>query len=175
MNKMNKTDKPDKTDKDRVKGLPELLYRTEATALYGQPASAQAQTLAFEREMAELCDKMILEVMALFDDLEMELDFSEESLDELDLLVDQQWPEPIEDAEVLDAIVANWGAYLGQLIIENLGGKWTFRQDLEHASVHFPRVDLEAFPLHVVRRRFQLGKGESLSGFYQALVDRLTA
>lgn len=162
------------TDKNRVNGTPELLYRTEADALYGPAATAQAQQLAFEREMAELTDKMILEVMALFDDLEMELDFSEESLDELDLLIDQQWPEPIEDAEVLDAIVANWGAYLGQMILENLGGKWTFRKDLDHASVHFPRMDLEAFPLHVVRKRFQLGKGESLSGFYQALVDRLT-
>lgn len=162
------------TDKNRVNRIPDLLFRTEADALYGQAATGQAQVLAFEREMAELGDKMILEVMALFDDLEIELDFSEESLDELDLLIDQQWPEPIEDAEVLDAIVANWGAYLGQLILENLGGKWTFRQELDHASVHFPRMDLEAFPLHVVRKRFQLGKDESLSGFYQALVDRLT-
>ncbi len=163
------------TDKNRVEQLPDLLMRTEATALYGQPAIAAAQTLAFEREMAELTDKMILEVMALFEDLEIELDFSEESLDELDLLIDQQWPAPLEEDEVLDAIVANWGAYLGQMIIENLGGSWTFRQDLDHASVHFSRMDLEAFPLHLVRRRFQLGRGESLSGFYQALVDRLTA
>ena len=158
----------------QLKGIPEMLFRTEADAVYGPMATAQAQTLAFEREMAELSDKMIIEVMALFDDHEIELDFSEESLDELDLLVDQQWPQPIEDADVLDAIVANWGAYLGQMIIENLGGTWTFRKDLDHASVHFSRLNLEAFPLHVVRKRFQLGKGESLSGFYQALVDRLT-
>ena len=162
------------TEKNRVNRIPEFLFRTEADVAYGKAADGQAQILAFEREMAELSDKMILEVSALFDDHEIELDFSEESLDELDLLVDQQWPEPIEDAEVLDAVVANWGAYLGQMIIENLGGTWTFRKDLDHASVHFSRLDLEAFPLHVVRKRFQLGKGESLSGFYQALVDRLT-
>jgi hypothetical protein len=162
------------TEKTDPSKLPELLFRTEADALYGPAVTAQAQILAFDREMAELSDKMILEVMALFDDHEIELDFSEESLDELDLLVDQQWPNPIEEPEVLDAIVANWGAYLGQLILENLGGKWAFRKDLDHASIHFERLDLEAFPLHVVRKRFQLGKGESLSGYYQGLVDRLT-
>ena len=163
------------TEKNRVNRHPEFLFRAEADALYGVAASGQAQVLAFEREMAELSDKMILEVSALFDDHEIELDFSEESLEELDKLISQVWSEPVEDAETLDAIVANWGAYLGEMIRENVGGSWTFRQDLDHASLHFSRDGLEAFPLHVVRKRFQLGQGETLAGFYAALLARLTA
>ncbi|MEB3195747.1 MAG: hypothetical protein VKP62_00945 [Candidatus Sericytochromatia bacterium] len=163
------------TDKNRINRTPEFLFRAEADALYGTPVAEVAANLAFEREMAELSDKMVLEVTALFDEHSLELDFSEESLGDLDRLVTEVWPEPIEDADALDAMVANWGAYLGQTVIEHLGGQWTFRQDLEHASLYFPRLGLEAFPLHVVRKRLALGPEESLAGFYEALVERLTA
>lgn len=156
---------------------PEFLYKGEADAAYGPAVVAPAQLLVFEREMAEVSEKMILEVMALFDDHEIELDHSEESFEELDKLMDQNWPNPIEDEEVLEAIVANWGAYLGVSIVENIGGTWTFRKDLEHASIYFPRLDLEAFPLHVIKQRFQLGgRGQqTLATFYGALVAKLTA
>jgi hypothetical protein len=165
----------DKLDKNRINRTPDFLFRAEADALYGAAVDAPASILAFEREMAELADKMVLEVTALFDEHELELDLSEESLEGLDRLVDQLWPEPIEDEEALDAIVANWGAYVGQTILEHLGGQWTFRQDLDHASLHFPRLGLEAFPLHVVRKRLVLGADESLAAFYEALVERLTS
>jgi hypothetical protein len=41
--------------------------------------------------------------------------------------------------------------------------------------VHFPRTGLEVFPLHKVRRRLVLGPQESLFGFYEGLVEELTA
>lgn len=165
------------TDSNRVNRIPEFLFKGEADVAYGQAVTAQIQLLAFEREMSELSDKMILEVTALFDDHEIELDHSEDSLDELDRLSDQLWSKPIEEEDVLDAIVANWGAYLAQTILENLGGTWVFRKDLDHASIYFPRLDLEVFPLHVVRKRFHLGGAgqQALAGFYDALVAKLTA
>ncbi|MEB3330396.1 MAG: hypothetical protein VKQ33_14320 [Candidatus Sericytochromatia bacterium] len=164
----------EKLDQNRLNRTPDFLFRAEADALYGPPVEDRPRILAFEREMAELSEKMVLEVTALFEEHELELDLSEESLEDLDRLVDQLWPEPIEDEEALDAIVANWGAYLGQTVLEHLGGQWTFRQDLEHASLHFARLGLEAFPLHVVRKRLLLGAGHSLAGCYEALVERLT-
>lgn len=156
-----------------VKIHPAFLFRNQADTEYGNAVTGELQTLGFESEMADLADKMILELMTLFDDHEIELDFSQESLEELDLLADRVWPDPIEEDEVLDAIVANWGAYLARVITENLGGTFTFRKDIEHVSVFFPRTDLEAFPMHIVRKRFHLGAGESLGDFYQTLVDRL--
>lgn len=160
-------------DKNRVNRTPEFLFRAEADALYGPPVEEASRRVVLERELAELSDKMILEVTTLFDDHPLELDLSEESLSELDGLVEILWPEPVEDPDALDAIVANWGAYLGETILNNLGGHWVFRQDLEHVSIHFPRTGLEAFPMHLVRKRLMLGEQESMAGFYDALVAKL--
>ena len=160
--------------KAKVAQLPEFLYRNEADVLYGDPVIGTPQNVSFEREIADLTDEMITSVMALFDDAGIDMDFSEESIDELDRLAAQLWPEPIAEEETLDAVVANWGAYLGQAIIENLGGEWTFRRDLDHASVHFPRTGMEAFPFHKVRKRLVLGAQESMLDFYEAIVEELT-
>lgn len=160
--------------RNKVAQLPEFLYRNEADVLYGDAVVNTPQNVTFEREIAELADEMVTGVMAVFDDAGVLLDYSDESVAELDRLAAQLWPEAIEEEEVLDAIVANWGAYLGQAIIDNLGGEWTFRQDLEHASVHFPRTGMEAFPFHKVRKRLVLGPQESMADFYEALVEELT-
>ena len=164
---------------NRIQKLPDpsFLYKVEADVAFGPSVGDAKQLISFEREMNELSDKMILEVTALFDDHEIELDHSEDSLDELDQLLDQNWPEAVEDEEVLEAIVANWGAYLGAMILENVGGKWSFRQDLEHASIYFERLNLEAFPMHVIRKRFQFGgRGQrTMATFYGELVAKLTA
>lgn len=163
-------------DDEVIARLPEVLYSNEADALYGQALGGLAENLAFEREMAELTDKMVLEVGAMFDEDNIELDFSEDSLDQLDRLVSQVWgDDKPEDVEVLDAIVANWGAYLGQAIMHNLGGRWQFRKELDHASVLFPRTGMEVFPMHKVRKRFRLGESESIATFYEAIVEELTA
>jgi hypothetical protein len=161
-------------EKRKVAQLPEFLFRNEADVLYGDAVLGTPQNVTFERELSELADEMVTGVMAVFDDAGVLLDFSDESIEELDRLAAQLWPEPMEEEEALDAIVANWGAYLGQAIIENLGGEWTFRQDLEHASVHFPRTGMEAFPFHKVRKRLVLGAQESMGDFYEALVEELT-
>lgn len=160
--------------KTKVADLPEFLYRNEADVLYGDAVLNTPQNVTFEREIAELSDEMVTGVTALFDDAGVLLDYSEDSVEELDRLAAQLWPEPIEEEETLDAIVANWGAYLGQAIIENMGGEWTFRQDLDHASVHFPRTGMEAFPFHKVRKRLVLGTRESMMDFYEAIVEELT-
>lgn len=163
-------------DDDAIARLPEVLEKVEADALYGHAVEGVAEGLAFEREMAELADKMVLEVGAMFDDDNIDLDLTDESLEELDRLVSQVWgQEPPDDPDVLDAIVANWGAYLGQTIVENLGGNWQFRKELDHSSILFPRVGMEIFPMHKVRKRFRLGENESLSSFYEAIVEELTS
>ncbi|HEY9721918.1 MAG TPA: hypothetical protein V6D47_07875 [Oscillatoriaceae cyanobacterium] len=161
-------------EKKQVEKLPEFASRHEADALYGPAARDERHQLTFEREMAELGDKMIVEVMALFDDQGIDLDYSEESLVELEALIDELWHgEPIEE-EALEAIVANWGAYLGLTIQQNIGGEWTFRKDLEHASIFFPRTGMEAFPMHKVRRRLVLGPQESLVNYYEGLIEELS-
>ncbi len=163
-------------DDQAIAKLPELLFGNEADLLFGNAIQGIAECLAFEREMAELTDKMVLEVSAMFDEENIDLDLGEDSLEALDALVTQVWGEaPPDDPDALDAIVANWGAYLGQTILHNVGGQWHFRSDLDHASVYFPRTQMEVFPLHKVRKRFRLGENESLAEFYEAIVHELTA
>lgn len=71
--------------------------------------------------------------------------------------------------------MANWGAYLGQSILSSVGGSWRFRRDIEHVSIYFPRNQMEVFPLHKVRKRFRLGEAESLSIFFEAIIEELDA
>jgi hypothetical protein len=161
-------------EKNKVAKLPEFLYKNEADILYGDAVIDKEKNLVFDREMAELSDEMVSGIMNVFDDAGVLMDQSDESIEDLDRLAAQLWPEPMEEEEALDAIVASWGAYIGEVIRENLGGNWLFRKDLEHASVHFPRTDLEVFPFHKDRKRLVLGAEESLSDFYEALVEELT-
>lgn len=161
-------------EKPKATPLHERLTTPEADAIYGPAVTDPVKLLAFDREMAELGDKMIAEVMALFDDTGIDLDYSEESLDELDALIGELWHEPIEEDETLDAIVSNWGAYIGLVIRQHLGGEWVFRQDLEHTAIRFPRTGLEVFPLHMVRRRFLEGAQRTLLATYEGLVEELT-
>lgn len=163
-------------EKNKVSNLPERLSVSEADAQYGPAVTEGAALLAFNREMAELGDKMVAEVMAVFDDTGIDLDYTEESLEELDDLIDMIWADsPITEEEAVEAVVANWGAYFGLTILHNLGGEWVFRKDLEHTAVRFPRLSLEIFPLHKVKKRMMLGKEEHLYNFYERLVDELTA
>lgn len=155
--------------------LPILVPTREADRLYGPPAQGQGPTMALERELIELSEKAILELMALFGDDLLQLDLSQESLEEMDRLAATAFEPPPEEQEVLDAMTANWGAYVGRVMQENLGGTWRFRGELEHTSLHFPRVDLELFPMHMARRRIRLGMGDSLGGVYEATLGALTA
>jgi hypothetical protein len=160
-------------DKTKPHELPDTLETAEADRRFGLAVTERNAIISFDREMAELGDKMTAEVMAVFDDTGVDMDYSELSLEELDALIDELWPEPIEDPESLDAIVANWGAYYGLTILQNLGGEWSFRKDLDHASVRFSRLKLEVFPLHLVRKRLLFGHKHSLYAFYENLVETL--
>lgn len=162
-------------EKNKVSQLPERLTIAEADARYGLAVAEPVRLMAFDREMAELAEKMIGEVMAVFDDTGIDLDYTEESLGELDDLIQAIWKdEPIEEDEALDAIVSNWGAYFAQVIRQHVGGEWIFRQDLEHASIRFARAGFEIFPLHKLRRRLVLGEGESLTTYYERLLEDLS-
>ncbi|MDB5096881.1 MAG: hypothetical protein JWM80_1302 [Cyanobacteria bacterium RYN_339] len=164
-----------KIDDAAIARLPEILFEGEADALYGPVAKGDVENLSFDREMAELVDKMIMEVSAMFDEEVVDLDFSQESLEDLDRLVTQVWGRtPPEEQDVLDAISTNWGAYLGAALIHNVGGHWQFRTDLDHACVFFPRTGMAVFPMHKLRKRFRLGENESIHDFYEAIIEELT-
>ncbi|GEM_PF-6616874 len=154
---------------------PVELSSTDADRLYGSHGLDVLRCQQLTRELEELSEKMIQEVMITFEEEGVELDFSLESLEELDALITQHWPEPIEDEDALSAIVANWGAYLTLLILQNVGGQLRFRRELEHVSIHFERLDWEVLPLHRVRLRFSGHTDHTLTDYYIGIVEHLTA
>ena len=83
------------------------------------------------------------------------------------------WPERPED-DTLAGIALEWGALLGEDLIEDLGGHWVLRADPLHHAVRFPRVALEFLPMHAVLARFIVGSGAPLTLMHEDLVLRLT-
>jgi hypothetical protein len=87
-------------------------------------------------------------------------------LDELATLFLQSNP----SSDVLDSMTLAMGAYLGELIIRNGGGTWTYELSQESPGVRLPRSTLVGFPLNKVYRRLTIGPEHSLKQFYDAAV-----
>lgn len=113
-------------------------------------------------------------------DIVSDIDFTDESLERIDALLNQwlldQDEEEVDEAgnpEVLEPVIIDVGSYLARVIHENLGGQWRFRRELVNTSLYFGRLGLECFPYHQVMKRIALGPDESLSQFYENLVNCL--
>jgi hypothetical protein len=64
------------------------------------------------------------------------------------------------------------GAYVGEVIVRNLGGRWAWNESEDACGVHL--IDASwAFPLHKTQRRFENGDIDDLNSFYR--VVELTA
>lgn len=101
----------------------------------------------------------------------VELNYSEESLQELDEVVDDfrlHMPDG-ERPETLALLVRTWGAYLGEVIRRQLGGAWveTEAEADESAAMQVGGQTIE--PLTQVRLRLERGKQHDLCEFYRAL------
>lgn len=162
------------TDWQDVAHWPDLVTdRRVAKAAYGEHVVEEIERSRLAMMVDEVVERMVAK---LEEGIVAELDYTEESLQWLDGMIDTGFSrsEPPDDV-VLEALVMDWGSYLGQMILENLGGEWYFRQPLWHSSIHFASMGAECFPYHRVAKRFLLGRDESVSQYYQALVDVLTA
>lgn len=100
---------------------------------------------------------------------------TEDDLETLDQMITQGWGSELPSEEDLATIALEWGGYLGDLILKNLGGTWVIRQEPEHLSIRFPRLSTQFFPVHAVLRRFALGQEAALEATYEELVAALTA
>lgn len=90
------------------------------------------------------------------------LDFSEESAAELERVVRQVCKDTDPRSETAQAI----GAYLGELIVRNRGGRWvelgdSFGVDLPDGA--------RAMPLDVVADRLRSGPAQDLGAYFRSL------
>ncbi|MBC7541781.1 MAG: hypothetical protein H7338_03540 [Candidatus Sericytochromatia bacterium] len=162
-------------DLEEVPGWPDLITDPlESTELFGAFVIDAIERLRLVEEMEHLVEGT---VNRMDEGMSAALDFTDESLEALDEIIGEGFSRNLDEetsiVEVIDDLVMDLGAYLGLLIVENLGGEWRFREDIWHASIFFPRIGAECYPFHRVARRLVVGKDDSLALFYDGLLDVL--
>ena len=150
--------------------IPTLLEVADAQAAFGAGEREGAAWLQGANLLADQADDTVAEIQASF---EVPLTENEADFALFDQLA-EGWSQQPPSEEELASIAVGWGAYLGEVIRNVLGGEWVLRADQEHISLHFARVGVEFFPVHAVIRRFMLGEEASLEAEYERLVESLT-
>src|SRR4051812_12703106 len=106
--------------------------------------------------------------------LGIELDYSIESLETLDRILNEVHVSGRKSQEMGGAVLV-FGCYLGEVILRKLGGKWLRAEDAGYAAVTgFPIVlrlseDLSCNPLGKVAKRIDNGSGDNLPFFFRTL------
>ena len=67
---------------------------------------------------------------------------------------------------VIDSMIMSMGAYLGEVIVRNAGGRWTYDQSQETAGVETQQQQM-CFPHNKVAKRLTLGEEHGLWAFYE--------
>lgn len=100
------------------------------------------------------------------------LDFTQESIEELDEILVQVGESPELDVEFETRL---WGSYLGEVLRRRYAGSWEMTV-YPGGIAAVPAVDVRGsrlFPLMKVYRRLTMGKEEDLRSFYDMVTERL--
>jgi hypothetical protein len=103
---------------------------------------------------------------------DMTFDYSEQSVEQLESFVDRLWDPnaPPSEAE-LDSLTKLIGAYLGEVMIRNVGGHWAWSPDRNMPAIETDQGSW-AYVLDKVYKRQVAGSEESLVEFYEAFKTR---
>ena len=71
------------------------------------------------------------------------------------------------DSEKSDGFVASLGAFIGQCIIENFGGKWN-QDENGNICVEFDEQN-RVYPFAKVKKQFDGGEGDRVYSFYSII------
>jgi hypothetical protein len=122
----------------------------------------------FLQRIPDIADQHVETVRNIFGE---ELDYSEESIEKLDEIINKGWSG--RTPAMLEPTVVAFGAYLGEAIRRNIGGEWGFA---ENEGYYLDKVGEKAkiFPIAKVTKRFKNGEEDSLGFYYQAIKDTLS-
>ena len=113
------------------------------------------------------------EFVGLMRDLDWKLDFSEQSIQTLEEMIERQFEDwrPWRSGKVAKKnlpIASLVGAYLGEVMIRHLGGRWGWMPEFDVAAVRLPAGTWTSPPAKA-QKRFVDGKEDDLSHYYAAL------
>ena len=113
------------------------------------------------------------EFVGLMRDLDWQLDYSERSVRTLEEMIERQFEDwrPWRGGKVAKKnlpIASLVGAYLGEVMIRNLGGHWGWMPEFDVATVQLPSGTWTSPPAKA-QKRFANGKEDDLTVYYEAL------
>ncbi len=120
------------------------------------------------------------------EDFEIHLDYSEESLESVEAILDaiaaalpatrEGGLDPLSPLwEWVDEMAVFWGAYLGEVILRYWGGSWTLHVPPDLKETTAIRVGhLQAYPISQTYQRLLQGEDFNIVAFYEELTWRLT-
>jgi hypothetical protein len=108
-------------------------------------------------------------------DFGWELDYSEQSLGAIEEMIDSQFADwrpwrRGKTAKKNEPIASLVGAYVGEVMVRNVGGQWGWMPDFDVAAVKLPSGTWTSPPAKA-QKRFREGKQENLVAYYAAVTS----
>lgn len=100
---------------------------------------------------------------------EIDLDFTEASIKKIDNILAKHFSK---DNENIEQISLYFGAIVGEIIKQNIGGEWQyydFDGQVLTALADVGKKDSTIFPMNKVSKRIEQGKGDDLVSYYKVL------
>ncbi len=101
------------------------------------------------------------------------LDYSESSLARVNNMIDELWGDPETgkaEERFLETMAPVVGAYVGEVIVRDLGGSWKLDPEEGIPAVRSP-TGVRAFPVAKAEKRFLNGHEDDLSFYYKVIKD----
>lgn len=104
--------------------------------------------------------------------LKVNLDYSENSVMELEGVVDRDAPA---EGEEMSEACKMWGSYLGEVVRRRFGGDWSIETypGKDFATLTLSVGGAKLFPTMKIHRRLTRGPDDNLWGFYKLVKARL--
>lgn len=131
-----------------------------------------------EYTIADMMQAYAEDALDLAQQLNVELNFTEESLIQLDQILEQYHkgiPKGIKkifsrgpSEEQIDHMAKIWGGYLGETIIRQYGGEWTMSSAFEN-TVTLRVGNSEIYPVTKIYKRIMNGPEDDVHIFYKLM------
>lgn len=145
----------------------------EVFRLYGDYVKDSKERISLEIKLDQLAESILHKLDESF---VSDMDYSDESLETLEDLVDSAFQHVEKEAidfDLVEQVAIDLGSYFALTIIKSIGGEWRFRRDLVHSSIYFGSIQKECFPFHKLIKRLINGREDSICIFYNDLLDSM--
>jgi hypothetical protein len=120
-------------------------------------------------DMKRLADEFV----GLMGEFDWQLDYSEQSVQTLEEMIERQFVDwrPWRSGKVAKKnlpVASLVGAYLGEVMIRNIGSRWGWMPEFDVAAVQLPSGTWTSPPAKA-QKRFVNGKEDDLVFYYEAL------